>query len=188
MYLHKSIPSGAGLGGGSADGAFTLKMLNQLGGLNLSQQQLINYAAILGSDCPFFISNKPCYATGRGEVLEEIQLDISSYSIVLINPGIHVETAKAFSDITPAHPAHSLKELIQQPVSEWKNVLYNDFEKTVFNSYPAIGEIKEALYRQGALYAAMSGSGSTVYGIFNKKELPVLSFPEAYFVRVCDDL
>lgn len=166
MHLHKAIPMGAGLGGGSADGAFTLSLLNQKFNLGIPQQQLIQYALKLGSDCPFFILNQPCYATGRGEIMEANGLDLSAYTIAVINPGIHVNTGWAFSQLTPATPPRSVKEIIAQPVATWKNVLQNDFEKPVFEKHPAIQFIKEELYALGALYAAMSGSGSTVYGIF----------------------
>ena len=166
MHLHKNIPMGAGLGGGSADGAFTLQLINQKFRLGLSREQLLNYALQLGSDCPFFIINKPCVAYGRGEQLEEIGVDLSGYGILLVHPGIHVNTADAFSGIEPAIPAKSVKDIIQQPVSSWKNELINDFETTVFKKHPAIKSIKDSLYSGGAVYASMTGSGSTVFGIF----------------------
>jgi 4-diphosphocytidyl-2-C-methyl-D-erythritol kinase len=184
IHLHKAIPLGAGLGGGSANAAFMLKLLNEKFKLNLSTDQLINYALRLGSDCPFFIINKPCFATGRGEVLEEISLDLSAYKIVLINPGIHINTGWAFSNITPALPEKSIKEIIQQPISNWKEDLKNDFETAVFAAHPAIKEIKEALYAQGAAYAAMSGSGSTVFGIFNSP-VDIIPFKNKnYFIKI----
>lgn len=167
IHLHKVIPMGAGLGGGSADAAFMLKLMNDKFKLNLSSAQLINYSLQLGSDCPFFIHNKPCFATGRGEILEELNLDLSSYKMILINPGIHINTGWAFSQIIPALPKRSIKEIIQQPVETWKTVLINDFEAAVFSAQPKIKEIKEVLYEQGAVYASMSGSGSTVFGIFS---------------------
>ena len=183
MHLHKAIPMGAGLGGGSADAAFTLQLLNKKFQLNLSTPKLLNYAALLGSDCPFFIINKPCFAKGRGEILEEINLDLSTYKIVLINPGIHINTGWAFSQLTPALPQKSVATIILQPIKSWKNELKNDFEKPVFEKYPVIKEIKETLYAQGAIYAAMSGSGSTVYGIF-EKEITLPRFTkENYFVK-----
>lgn len=166
IHLHKTIPMGAGLGGGSADAAFMLKLLNDKFNLNLPTAQLLNYALQLGSDCPFFIINKPCYATGQGEILDEVPVDLSAYKIVLINPGIHVNTGWAFSNIAPASSKKSIKEIIKQPVTSWKDELINDFEKPVFKAHPQIQEIKETLYKQGAVYAAMSGSGSTVFGIF----------------------
>jgi 4-diphosphocytidyl-2-C-methyl-D-erythritol kinase len=171
MHLHKAIPMGAGLGGGSADGAFALQLLNKKFNLNILTPKLINYAAQLGSDCPFFIINEPCYATGRGEILEEISVTLRGYQIVLINPGIHVNTGYAFSQLTPALPQKSIATVIKQPIETWKAELKNDFEKPVFQQHPAIKNIKEELYQQGAMYAAMSGSGSTVFGIF-KNNIP----------------
>ncbi|MFZ1305037.1 MAG: 4-(cytidine 5'-diphospho)-2-C-methyl-D-erythritol kinase [Ferruginibacter sp.] len=184
IHLHKAIPLGAGLGGGSADAAFMLKLLNEKFKLQLSTDQLINYALQLGSDCPFFIINKPCYATGRGEVLEETTLDLSAYKIVLINPGIHINTGWAFSNITPALPVKSIKEIIQQPINSWKSELKNDFETAVFTAHPAIKEIKEALYTQGAIYAAMSGSGSTVFGIFEPNTGSLALKESNYFIKI----
>ena len=181
MHLHKHIPMGAGLGGGSSDGAFTLALLNKKFNLGISREQLPAYALQLGSDCPFFLHNKPCYATGRGETLEDIALDLSRYSFLLVNPGIHINTGWAFSNIIPHDAKQSqLKEAIQEPISDWKHHLVNDFEKPVFDLYPEIKAIRDTLYEKGALYAAMSGSGSTVFGIF---EQPVsIGFPESYTV------
>jgi len=183
MHLHKAIPMGAGLGGGSADAAFILKLLNSKFGLQLSSQQLIGYAFQLGSDCPFFIVNKPCYATGRGEILEEFALDLSAYRILLVNPGIHINTAAAFSSITPERKEYHLKDLVAMPIKEWQQNIYNDFEKPVFKAEPEVGEIKTTLLSNGAVYAAMSGSGSTVFGIFDKKNEPALKFPAHYFLK-----
>ncbi len=176
IHLHKNIPMGAGLGGGSADAAFMLKLMNDKFKLNLSTDQLIKYALRLGSDCPFFIRNKPCFATGRGEIMEDLALDLSSYTIVLVNPGIHINTGWAFSQINPAPLRKSVREIIQQPVTNWKAELKNDFEEAVFAAHPEIKDIKEGLYQQGAIYASMSGSGSTVFGIFNSTiPIPLLS-------------
>ena len=183
LHLHKTIPTGTGLGGGSADGAFTLKLLNQKFDLRLSTEQLLNYVRQLGSDCPFFVLNKPCYATGRGEVLETIQLDLSAYKLIIVNPGIHVSTAEAFSLITPALPSRSIKKIIHQPVESWKSGLKNDFEEPVFKKYPEIKQIKDDLYKAGAFYASMTGSGSAIYGIFEKNIKMNLVFPENYFVK-----
>lgn len=180
IHLHKAIPMGAGLGGGSADGAFMLMMLNKKFQLNLSQEQLIEYALQLGSDCPFFIVNKPCFATGRGETLSPIQLDLSPYKVVLVNPQIHVSTKEAFSTLSPAIPAKSIEVIIQQPIPTWKEELKNDFEEPVFALHPAIKDIKKYLYDIGAVYAAMSGSGSSVYGIFERGAKVDLSFPDHY--------
>lgn len=166
MHLHKIIPMGAGLGGGSADGAFVLRLLNEKYQLNISSQQLIDYAAKLGSDCPFFILNKPAFASGRGELLEPIALDLSSYTFVLVHPGIHVNTKWAFEQIQPKVPTISIKEIIQLPIEEWKLYLQNDFEAPIINQHTEIAEIKSALYADGAIYASMSGSGSSVFGIY----------------------
>ena len=183
MHLHKAIPIEAGLGGGSADGAFTLKLLNKKFELNLSEKQLIEYSLQLGSDCPFFILNKPCFATGRGEILEQIVLDLSDYKIVIVHPGIHITTTWAFSNIKLTKPVKPTKQIILQSVSTWKDELSNDFEKTVFEKYPEIKKIKDDLYDAGALYSSMSGSGSAVYGIFKKEDTISISFPVNYFVK-----
>lgn len=183
MHLHKAIPIGAGLGGGSADAAYTFKLLNEKFELSLSTDQLINYSLQLGSDCPFFFINKPCFATGRGEILEQLAIDLSSYKFIIINPGIHISTANAFSCITPALPVKSVKQIIQQPIDTWKNELINDFEKTVFIQHPEIAMIKKKLYDEGALYSSMSGSGSTVYGIFKKDYAAKFNFSSNYFIK-----
>lgn len=183
LHLHKTIATGAGLGGGSADGAFTLQLLNKKFNLGLSTEKLIDYALQLGSDCPFFIHNKPCYATGRGEIIEPVSLDLSAHKFLLVNPGIHINTGIAFSKLTPAAPSISIKEIIQQPIITWKALLKNDFEETVFSDFPEIKKIKDSLYESGAVYASMSGSGSTVYGIFEKNQDIAHSFPQDYFTR-----
>lgn len=183
IYLYKAIPLGSGLGGGSADGAFMLLMLNKEFQLNVSEQQLINYALKLGSDCPFFIINKPCFATGRGENLFPVEVDLSAHKIVLVNPGVHVSTKKAFSNLKPAAPEKSTREIIAQPISTWKDELINDFEKNVFEEFPSIKEIKDNLYDSGAVYASMTGSGSTVYGIFHADAKMDVDFPENYFCK-----
>ncbi|HEY0066376.1 MAG TPA: 4-(cytidine 5'-diphospho)-2-C-methyl-D-erythritol kinase [Flavisolibacter sp.] len=183
MHLHKLIPSGAGLGGGSADGAFTLLALDKKFRLGLSREALLSYALSLGSDCPFFILNKPCLAAGRGEEMEPIALDLSPYQVVIVNPHIPVSTAWAFSQIRPAADGPSVHQALQQPISHWKDGLVNDFEPAVFAAHPEIAQIKQTLYAHGALYASMSGTGSTVYGIFEKENLPAFGFPEHYFVK-----
>lgn len=180
VQLHKNIPMGAGLGGGSADGAFMLKLLNDKFHLQLSQEQLLQYALQLGSDCPFFIYNKPCLATGRGELLKPIELNLGNYSFLLVHPGIHVNTAWAFSQITASGETDSLEKLISLPVEQWKDVLKNDFEAPVMSHHPALQEIKDQLYASGAIYASMSGSGSCFYGIFQKKQLPEIRWPSTY--------
>lgn len=183
IHLHKVIPTGAGLGGGSADGAFMLTALNKKFGLGLSQQQLLDHALQLGSDCPFFINNSPAYATGRGEKLEPVPLDLSAYLFVLVHPGIHISTAWAFSKLSPAAKHISLKEAVQQPVSEWRGLITNDFEAVAIPAHPEIGQIIGRLYDAGAAYASMSGSGSAVYGMFPRDTAPSLDFPDHYFVR-----
>lgn len=166
--LVKNIPMGAGLGGGSANGSFALVALNNFYSLGISQQKLEEYAAILGSDCPFFIRNKPQKVSGRGEVLEDLNLDLSDYYIVLVNPKIHVNTGFAFSQIKPAKAKSSVFDIIEQPLENWKGNLKNDFELGVFAKHSEIGELKQRLYGLGAVYASMTGTGSSVYGIFNK--------------------
>jgi 4-diphosphocytidyl-2-C-methyl-D-erythritol kinase len=170
IHLHKQIPFGAGLGGGSADGAFMLQMLNKTFNLNLPSEKLIEYAAALGSDCPFFMLNKPVFATGRGEVMNEINLNVKGLYLLLVKPPVEVSTAKAFQNVVPQKPAVSLSELINLPVHDWKNNIVNQFEVSVFSQYPEIANIKTQLYDMGAVYASMSGSGSCVFGLFN--ELP----------------
>jgi len=183
MHLHKAIPMGAGLGGGSADGTFTLKLLNKKFGLSLSEKQLINYSLQLGSDCPFFILSKPFFATGRGEILEQTELDLSEYKFLIVHPPIHISTAWAFSTIKPFKPVKSIKQIIQQSISTWKTELINYFEKPVFENHPEIKIIKDKLYHEGAIYASMSGSGSAVYGIFRKADIVSITFPENYFIK-----
>jgi 4-diphosphocytidyl-2-C-methyl-D-erythritol kinase len=182
IHLHKVIPMGAGLGGGSADGAFLLTLLNKKFHLDLTEEQLINYALQLGSDCPFFIINKPCFATGRGEQLKPIHLDLSSYHLVLVNPGIHVSTKAAFSQLMPHSPANCITEVITKPVETWKGLLKNDFEETVFKLHPEVKAVKEELYKKGAEFASMTGTGSTVYGFFKKEVKPSFTFPADYLV------
>jgi 4-diphosphocytidyl-2-C-methyl-D-erythritol kinase len=186
MHLHKTIPPGAGLGGGSADAAFTLQVLNTKFNLAVPGKKMMKYALQLGSDCPFFLINKPCLGTGRGEVLQPVNVSLPGYKILLINPGIHINTGEAFRQITPIVPAKKIKDIIQQPVETWKAELVNDFEKIIFNNYPLLKKIKEDLYENGAIYSAMSGSGSTLFGIFNK-DFPV-NYPAepAYFYKLFD--
>ena len=183
MHLHKAIPMGAGLGGGSADASFTLKLISQKFNLDIPEERLMAYALELGSDCPFFIINKPCYATGRGEILEGIKPDLAAYKILLVNPDIHINTGWAFSNISIEKKEGHLKDLVAMPVETWQQNIYNDFEKPVFDSHPEIAEIKAGLISEGAVYASMSGSGSTVYGLFNQKQEPVLNFPAHYFCK-----
>jgi 4-diphosphocytidyl-2-C-methyl-D-erythritol kinase len=170
IYLHKAIPMGAGLGGGSADGAFMLRLLNDYCGLQLSNNELADLALQLGSDCPFFIYNTPQFATGRGELMTEIAIDLSDYSIQLICPQVHVSTAAAFKMITPQPAAFDLRLLPRLPVAQWKDKIANDFEVPVFKQHPVLAEIKNQLYDGGAVYASMSGSGSSIFGLFPKGE------------------
>ena len=166
IYLHKAIPMGAGLGGGSSDAAHTLLMLNNLFRLNIPEQQLFDYAAMLGSDCPFFIQSQPALAGGRGEILQYTHFRLKGYYLQLVFPGVHVSTAEAYAGITPKEPAMPLEEVIKLPVAQWKNSLVNDFETSVFARYPQLAGLKDQLYAQGAVYAAMSGSGSALFGLF----------------------
>lgn len=168
VYLHKVIPMGAGLGGGSADGAFMLQMINDYCHLQLGKQQLATLALTLGSDCPFFIYNNPQFATGRGEKMEPIDIDLSAYTTQLICPKVHVSTAKAFQMLTPRKAPFNLRHLASLPVATWKDTIGNDFEEVVFKQHPELRNIKQQLYEQGAIYASMSGSGSAMYGIFLK--------------------
>lgn len=169
IFLEKRSPVGAGLGGGSADAAFALRMISALAGLNLADAQLAGLAARLGSDCAFFVYNTPMLGTGRGEVLEPWAIDLSPYRTeVFIPEGISVSTADAYRGITPRIPAKSLREVLSQPVSTWREELKNDFEETVFAKYPALSPVKERLYANGALYAAMSGSGSAFFALYKK--------------------
>lgn len=183
IFLHKAIPAGAGLGGGSADASFTLQLLCRLFHLPATDELLQQLALGLGSDCPFFLYNKPCLGTGRGEELHPVSPDLKNYCWVLVNPGIHVSTAAAFAAITPQEPARSLQELIHLPPAQWQGQVINDFEIPVFALHPEIGAIKEKLLSAGAVFASMSGTGSTVFGLFDQKELQLPEFPDHYFVR-----
>ena len=171
VHLHKGIPTQAGMGGGSSDCGYMLTLLNRQFGLGLSDEQLIGYAARLGADCSFFILNKPCYAEGIGEKLQPISLDLSGWYLAIVRPAIPVSTKEAFSLITPQHPEKNCRDVVMQPVETWRDALTNDFEKSVFSLYPKIGQIKQRLYDLGAVYAAMSGSGSSLFGLFRS---PVL--------------
>ncbi|MBL4654287.1 MAG: 4-(cytidine 5'-diphospho)-2-C-methyl-D-erythritol kinase [Bacteroidia bacterium] len=181
IHLHKVIPIGAGLGGGSSDGAFAINMIDKLFDLRLVLSEKLDLAIRLGSDCSFFIENRPAFASGRGEVLQNIDLNFNEHKMVLINSNIYVDTADAYSSIIPKQPNFSLQEIFNCPVNEWNGKVVNDFEESVFSKYPEIGSIKAQLYEVGAVYASMSGSGSSVFGIFDK-EIPSLNFPSEYFV------
>lgn len=167
-HLYKGIPTQAGMGGGSSDCGFMITLLNQLFQLGLSDQQMIDYAARLGADCAFFILNKPCYAEGIGEKLEPVGLSLRGWYLAVVRPAIPVSTKEAFSLITPQHTAVNCRDIVMQPVETWRGNLTNDFEKSVFTLHPEIGAIKDRLYDLGAIYAAMTGSGSSLYGLFRE--------------------
>lgn len=166
IFLRKILPDGAGLGGGSADGAFMIKSLNDEFSLGLTVKDMENIASKIGSDCPVFIRNVPMLATGRGEILEAVHLPLRNWKIIIVKPKESVSTAQAYNGIVPKQPEVPLKSLIQLPVSEWKNSIYNDFENVVFKIYPSFKKIKNTLYDRGAVYSSMSGSGSAFYGLF----------------------
>lgn len=172
ILLHKIIPMGAGMGGGSSDAAFMLNMINERFQLGLDRATLENYALQLGSDCPFFIRNLPAFAAGRGELLEPLSLDLSGYNILLVCPQLHVSTAVAFSGVQPATAPFDLRSISTLAPEEWKAHIHNDFENTVMTQYPVLRDIKKQLYNQGAIYASMSGSGSSLYGIFRRGSKP----------------
>ena len=174
IYLYKAIPLGAGLGGGSSDGAFIIQLLNQYFNLHISPVELTGFALQLGSDCPFFMQSEACFALGRGEILEPLKLDLSAYSFLLIHSEIRIPTNWAYSKVKPSAPQYDLKESISKPVETWPHIIKNDFEEAVFETYPLLKKIKDQLYSSGALFASMTGSGSTIYGIFPKKKLPSL--------------
>ena len=169
VHLHKQIPIGAGLGGGSADAAFFIKALNEFEELNLSFGEMHHYAKQIGSDCSFFINNKPALALQKGDVLEPVNLTLKGFHLVIVYPNIHVNTAMAYSSVIPDGTGESIEDLIQQPILSWKDNIYNAFEAGIVNKFPKIGEIKNELYALGAQYASMTGSGSAVYGIFETK-------------------
>ena len=169
IHLLKQIPMGAGLGGGSSDGAFMLKMLNSHFSLNISRAELERFAMQLGSDCAFFIQNTPALATGRGEELKTLSIDLGGYWLAAHNPDIHIATREAYDGVTPKKPHKSIYELITRPIAEWKNHLKNDFESSLFPKYPILEETKEKMYEAGAIFSSMTGSGSTIFGIFDEK-------------------
>jgi 4-diphosphocytidyl-2-C-methyl-D-erythritol kinase len=169
MHIHKNIPSGAGLGGGSADAAFLLQSLNEQHAFGLNRQQLELWAARIGSDCPFFIRNSPCQVTGKGEYLRDIQVSLKGFYLLLIYPGIHSSTAEAYREMIPTGKSPDLGNVIRKPVAQWKQLITNQFEDPVFRKYPLLSDIKDELYRMGAVYASMSGSGSALYGLFHSE-------------------
>ncbi|MFA6946943.1 MAG: 4-(cytidine 5'-diphospho)-2-C-methyl-D-erythritol kinase [Pedobacter sp.] len=185
IHLHKHIPIGAGLGGGSADAAFFIKLMNEKFSLGMGNPQMEDYASKIGSDCAFFIQNKPVYAIEKGDQLSPAELDLCNYFIVLVMPEVQVSTAEAYRGVKVSQVSEPLTDLIKLPLSEWKSQIKNDFEPSVFSKFPIISEIRTALYDAGALYASMSGSGSSVYGIFNGKlKLPLLEKGNRVFYGV----
>ncbi len=183
IHLHKLIPIGAGLGGGSADAAFTLKMLNELFTLNIESESLLNYARQLGSDCAFFINNHSVLATEKGDVFQDISIDLNNYHLLVVNPQIHIGTTEAYSGIIPKHSSlDQFKQDISQGLDHWKKTIMNDFEDSIFPSHNEIKDLKETLYQMGASYAAMTGSGSTVYGFF-KNRTKTTPIPKNYVYK-----
>jgi 4-diphosphocytidyl-2-C-methyl-D-erythritol kinase len=182
LHLHKKIPAGAGLGGGSSDAACLLKSFNSRFGFGLEEAQLAEYAGRIGSDCPFFINNIPSLVTGRGEKLQDIHLSLEGIFLILVYPGINASTAEAYKAVTPTHKSPSLQELVMETPEKWKDLIVNQFEVPVFKKFPAIKKIKEELYHMGAIYASMTGSGSAVYGLF-RSEIEIADEFRDYFVH-----
>lgn len=183
IFLYKHIPTGAGLGGGSADASFTIRLLNEKFKLGMNDEKMEQYAARLGADCPFFIKNKPVFATGIGNVFTPIDLSLKGYYILLVKPEVFISTRDAYALVHPQPSATPLPELVKKPLQEWKDCIGNDFERSVFAKYPEIAAIKDKLYDIGALYASMSGSGSAVYGIFDKQVEHAEEIFSGYFCR-----
>lgn len=169
IHLHKNVPIGAGLGGGSANAAFFIKLMNEKFGLNLDEEEMMDYARQLGADCAFFISNRPVFAFEKGDEFEPVNLDLSAYHIVLVMPDAHVSTAEAYRGVKPAPVKETVYDLVNMPVAVWKKHIRNDFEMHIFNSHPVIRGVKAILFERGALYASMSGSGASVFGIFETR-------------------
>ena len=182
IHLHKIIPVGAGLGGGSSDAACMLTALNKIFNLGLTLTDLVDYASRLGSDCAFFVYNEPSYAWNKGDSMRGISLDLHQYYLILVYPNIHISTAEAYSSVKPAMPDLSPETVVKMPVDEWKYYLTNDFEPFVFSAYPEVAEIKQKLYNMGADFAAMSGSGSAVYGLFRSSPEKTKEHFKDYFV------
>jgi 4-diphosphocytidyl-2-C-methyl-D-erythritol kinase len=183
IHLHKVIPMGAGLGGGSSDAAFTINLLDELFGLGLTIEQKIKYAKPIGSDCAFFIEGKTSFAEGRGELLHQIDLKFPGKHLITVWPGIHVNTAMAYKGIVPCVPKIRVREIISSDIEIWKDMLINDFEKTIFKLYPEIEKVKTMLYELGSIYSSMSGSGSAVFGIFNSLP-PKIKWPANYKINL----
>lgn len=183
IHLFKQIPTGAGLGGGSADAAFTLKALSERFKLNLSTTELEQMAAQLGADCPFFIQNRPVFAEGIGNQFTYIDLNLKGMTLILVKPDIFISTRDAYANITPHHPETNLLQLIKHPIEQWRNTIVNDFEASVFPVHPSLAAIKDQLYDLGAVYASMSGSGSTLFGLFRKPLEHIDEIFSGYFCR-----
>lgn len=171
IHLHKIIPDGAGLGGGSADAAFAILALNKLFNVGVSDDELAQIASTIGADCPFFIYNKPMLATGIGTEFSKVDLDLSGYKILIVKPQVSVPTAQAYAGVTPVQPNMPIRELINTPISEWQSTIKNDFEKSIFPIHPVVEQVKQQIIKMGAIYASMSGSGSAVYGLFESDKL-----------------
>jgi 4-diphosphocytidyl-2-C-methyl-D-erythritol kinase len=178
IHLHKNIPSGAGLGGGSSDAAFMLKLINEQFNLGLSAEELEKAASVLGADCAFFVKNQPTLAKGIGNEFSPINIDLSGLWIILVIPPVHLSTPAAYKNIIPRKPVNSLKEILESKSSKWPEALSNDFETNAFGNHPELKEIKTRMYNEAAIYAAMSGSGSAMFGLFREK--PNLKWPENY--------
>lgn len=184
IHLRKEIPMGAGLGGGSSDAAYVIKGINALFNLNCSVEKMEELAAQLGSDCAFFIKNEPQYMRGRGEILSICHLSLNGYFIKIVNPGIHIGTKEAYAGIEFGEKQHAVKKIIESPIASWKSSLKNDFEKSAFRTYPVLKEIKEKLYEEGAVYAAMSGSGSTMFGIYRTEPAKTFGKEEGFMEQI----
>ncbi len=184
VHLYKNLPMGAGIGGGSANAATFINLMNAKFNLNIPLSEKLNMASQIGSDCSFFIENKPVFATEKGNIFENINVDLSNYYILLVYPKIHSNTKLAYQGIEPIQPKVSIKKIIEtEPIENWKNILVNDFEKSVFKSHLKISELKEKMYLKGAVYASMSGSGSTVFGIFKEKPIWESNNNEVFFIQ-----
>jgi len=188
IHLHKLIPMGAGLGGGSADASFTISVMNRIFELGLDKETMKKHAELLGSDCPFFIDNKPSLGTQKGEVLKPIKIPaLQGYNVLIVKPDIHISTAEAYAGVTPDPDAPEIEQHLKLPLSQWKDFLVNDFEKSLFPKYPQLKAIKSRLYELGAEYASMSGSGAALYGFF--KDIPETvkeEFPDCFVWAECD--
>ena len=184
IHLHKKIFMGAGLGGGSSDAVAALKILNKIFDTGLNKSELKSYAALLGSDCPFFVDNRPALATGTGTTLTPTDIDLSGNYLLLVKPGIHIATAAAYAGLRKFSKGLPLNEILSRPVNEWQNFLTNDFEAVVFESHPAVARLKKLMYESGALYASMTGSGSAVYGIFDRQPVLPAGYDNAVIVEL----